>query len=184
MINNASGLILASSSQVRSKILKNAGVKFRVQPANIDEKKIKRASGDMPAKKLARKLSIAKAQEVSKKFSNQMVIGADQILECDGVLFDKPLEYKVARRTLLKLQGKTHQLISSECIVLEGKIIWSHTDRARLTMLNLNTRAVDQYLEKAGNSVYSCVGAYRLQDPRRLLKPEAQYFVHELIASA
>ena len=164
MISNTTNLILASNSQIRRKILKNAGVKFRVRPANVNETQIKRNSGNIPVKTLARKLAIAKAQDVSKKFRKQMVIGADQILECDGALFNKPQEHKAARRTLLKLQGKTHRLITSVCIVEDDKIIWSQTDLARLTMLNLSKKAVDDYLNKAGSSVYSCVGAYRFED--------------------
>lgn len=178
MIDDTSDLILASSSEVRSKILKNAGVRFSVHPANVDESHIKKISSKMPVETLAGKLAVLKAQEVSEKFSTQMVIGADQILECEGVLFDKPLEHEEARRSLLKLQGKTHQLISSVCVVVEGKTIWSRIDGARLTMLNLSSNDIDQYLNKAGSSVFSCVGAYRLEDIGIQLfkKIEGDYF--------
>ena len=178
MINNSPDVILASSSVVRRKILKNAGVTFRVHSPNVDETLIKTGSGPMEVKKLARKLAVAKAQEVSKRFSRQMVIGADQILECEGILFDKPQEYKAARRTLLKLQGKTHQLVTSVCVVIGGEVVWSQTDTAKLTMLNLTRKTVDQYLNKAGSSVYSCVGAYRLEDIGIQLfkKVEGDYF--------
>ena len=178
MIDNTSDLILASSSEVRSKILKNAGVQFCVHPANVDEVQIKTNSANLPAETLASKLAILKAQEVSEKFVKQLVIGADQVLECEGILFDKPLEYKEAQRTLLKLRGKTHQLVSSVCVVVEGKIVWSRTDFARLTMLNLSNKDIDHYLNKAGSSIFSCVGAYRLEDIGIQLfkKIEGDYF--------
>ena len=178
MIDDTSDLILASSSKVRSKILKSAGVRFSVHPAKVDEAHIKKISSKMPADTLASKLAVLKAQEVSEKFSTQMVIGADQILECEGVLFDKPLEHEEARRSLLKLQGKTHQLISSVCVVVEGETVWSRIDGARLTMLDLSSNDIDHYLNKAGSSVFSCVGAYRLEDIGIQLfkKIEGDYF--------
>jgi len=164
LIENPSDLILASSSQVRSKLLKNAGIKFSVYPAEIDETKIKNDSVSVPVDKLTNNLAATKAGVVSNRFKNKIIIGADQILECEGEIFDKPLEKSVARQNLLKLRGKTHQLISSVCVAEDGEIIWSNTDIAKLTMLNLSDDNIDRYLTLAGSSVYSSVGAYRLED--------------------
>ena len=117
-------IILASKSQVRYRLLKGAGVNFFVRPPDVDEAVIKKNAGNVSTKKLARILAVAKARQVSYHFNDALVIGADQVLECQGVFFDKPAEQKAAREHLLKLRGKTHQLTSSVCVAQRGEIVW------------------------------------------------------------
>ena len=171
-------LILASSSKARFEILKNAGVVFHVYPANIDETIVKTNQSKQTVKKITQVLAETKALQVSSVFTESFVIGADQILECDGEQFDKPSAKEIARNHLIKLRGKTHLLISSVCVALNGKIIWHETDSAELTMLNLSNYFIDRYLQLAGDTVLTSVGAYRLEDMGIQLfeKIEGDYF--------
>ena len=157
-------IILASKSQVRSRLLKRAGVDFFVRPPDIDEAVIKKKAGNVSTKKLARILAETKARQVSSDFTDALVIGADQVLECQGVLFDKPAGKKAAREHLMNLRGKTHRLTCSVCVAQKGKIIWCQTDRADMTMLNFSNDFVEYYLEKAGDNIQASVGAYQLED--------------------
>ena len=157
-------IILASESQVRSKLLKGAGVDFFVHPPDVDEAVIKKKAGNITPKELARILAEAKARKVSYDFTDALVIGADQVLECQGVLFDKPAGKKAVRERLLKLRGKTHHLTCSVCVAQKGEIIWCQTDRADMTMLNFSNDFVEYYMDKAGDDIQASVGAYRLED--------------------
>ena len=144
-------IILASKSRVRSRLLKRAGVDFLVRPPDVDEAVVK-------------KKAETKARQVSSAFTDALVIGADQVLECQGVLFDKPAGKKAAREHLMKLRGKTHHLTCSVCVAQGGEIIWCQTDRADMTMLNFSNDFVEYYMEKAGDNIQASVGAYRLED--------------------
>ena len=157
-------IILASKSQVRSRLLKRAGVDFFVRPPDVDEVVIKKKAGNVSTRKLARILAETKARQVSSDFTDALVIGADQVLECQGVLFDKPAGKKAAREHLMKLRGKTHHLTCSVCVAQGGEIIWCQTDRADMTMLNFSNDFVEYYLEKAGDNIQASVGAYQLED--------------------
>ena len=157
-------IILASKSRVRSRLLKQAGVNFLVRLPNVDEAAIKKKAGNVSTKKLARNLAETKARQVSADFNDALVIGADQVLECQGVLFDKPTGKKAAREHLMKLRGKTHHLTCSVCVAQKGEIIWCETDRADMTMLNFSNDFVEYYLEKTGESIQASVGAYQLED--------------------
>ena len=164
MDNGGPEIILASKSQVRCRLLKGAGVNFFVRPPDVDEAVIKKNAGNVSTKKLARILAETKARQVSYDFTDALVIGADQVLECQGVLFDKPTEKKAAREHLMKLRGKTHHLTCSVCVAQKGEIIWCETDRADMTMLNFSNDFVEYYLDKAGDNIQASVGAYRLED--------------------
>ena len=157
-------IILASKSRVRSRLLKQAGVNFLVRLPNVDEAAIKKKAGNVSTKKLARNLAETKARQVSADFNDALVIGADQVLECQGVFFDKPAEQKAAREHLLKLRGKTHQLTSSVCVAQRGEIVWCHTECADMTMLNFSNDFIEYYLETAGDNIQASVGAYQLED--------------------
>ena len=164
MDNGGPEIILASKSQVRSRLLKGAGVNFFVHPPDVDEAVIKKNAGNVSTKKLARILAEAKARQVSYHFTDALVIGADQVLECQGVLFDKPTGKKAAREHLMKLRGKTHHLTCSVCVAQKGEIIWCESDRADMTMLNFSNDFVEYYLEKTGENILASVGAYQLED--------------------
>jgi len=139
-------------------------VDFLVRPPDVDEAVIKKKAGNVSTKKLARILAETKARQVSSDFTDALVIGADQVLECQGVLFDKPAGKKAAREHLMKLRGKTHHLTCSVCVAQGGEIIWCQTDRADMTMLNFSNDFVEYYMEKAGDNIQASVGAYRLED--------------------
>ena len=137
---------------------------FLVHPPDVDEAVIKKNTGKVSTKKLARILAETKARQVSSDFTDALVIGADQVLECQGVLFDKPVGKRAAREHLIKLRGKTHQLTCSVCVAQKGEIIWCQTDRADMTMLNFSNEFVEYYLKKAGDNIQASVGAYQLED--------------------
>ena len=157
-------IILASKSQIRCRLLKGAGVDFYVRFPDVDEAVIKKKAGNVSTRKLARVLAETKARKVSTDFTDALVIGADQVLECQGVLFDKPVGKKAAREHLMKLRGKTHHLTCSVCVAQKGDILWCQTDRADMTMLNFSNDFVEYYLEKAGDNIQASVGAYQLED--------------------
>ncbi|NQU55584.1 MAG: septum formation protein Maf [Rhodospirillales bacterium] len=158
-------LILASKSPARRNVLAGAGLVFEVVPGNIDEDAIKAQMRDAGAscEDTALALAQAKARDVAAKTPGCFVLGADQILECDGAWFDKPENIEAARCQLHDLSAHTHKLISALCLVYDEKIIWSHIDTAELTMRRLSDGFIDDYLEKAGDDVLQSVGAYQLE---------------------
>ena len=164
MDNGIPNIILASKSRVRRRLLKGAGVDFCVRPPDVDEVEIKNKVGNVSTEKLASILAETKARQVSSNYSDALVIGADQVLECQGVLFDKPVGKNAAREHLMKLRGKTHHLTCSVCVAQKGEIIWCQTDRADMTMLNFSNDFVEYYMDKAGDDIQASVGAYRLED--------------------
>jgi len=146
-------------------VLAGAGLVFEVVPGNIDEDAIKAQMRDAGAscEDTALALAQAKARDVAAKTPGCFVLGADQILECDGAWFDKPENIEAARCQLHDLSAHTHKLISALCLVYDEKIIWSHIDTAELTMRRLSDGFIDDYLEKAGDDVLQSVGAYQLE---------------------
>ena len=157
-------LILASASKVRSRMLSNAGVNFEIVVSNVDEDAIKAGSSEKSVEDVALELAIAKAQAVSAHHPEALVIGADQILECDGQLFDKPVGRAGAVQHLESLRGKLHRLIAAATVIHGGEIMWQVTADVRLTMRDLSDDFIKSYLDKAGDDVLASVGAYRLED--------------------
>ena len=147
MINN---IILASRSEVRKKILNDNGIDCEVVPANVDEDQVKesllreKASPEIISKNLAE----LKANKVSKKKHDRLVLGADSVIDLNGELISKPTNRKEALMILEKLNGQKHQLISSVCISKNGSMIWNSTDASTLTMKQLNSNEIKSYLEK------------------------------------
>jgi len=164
LIKKTTELILASRSESRSRLLQNAGLDFSICPADVDEAAIKEKFPGIPVQSLARTLAAAKAKQVSCVHSSALVIGADQILQCQGLLFDKPEGQGGVRDHLMKLRGKTHQLISAVCVAEGGKVVWWEIDSADLTMWDFSNDFIDHYLRNAGDTVQASVGAYRLED--------------------
>jgi septum formation protein len=164
MRNQIRNLILASASKTRSDILSNAGVDFTVQVSNTDESIIKQKLKSKKPEEIAIKLATEKARKISKSDKEALVIGADQILECDGILFNKPLNKDDVISHLEFLSGKTHRLISAICVVQNNKKIWDLTDDVNLTMRSLSDNFIQSYVEKAGTGIHSSVGGYRLED--------------------
>jgi len=158
-------LVLASKSQARASVLAGAGLVFEVIPAAVDEDEIKARMKNTGAscEDAALALAQAKARDVAATNPDCFVLGADQILDCDGAWFDKPENTAQARRHIHDLSARTHRLISALCLVYNEGMIWSHIDMAELTMRPLSDGFIDDYLEKAGDDVLYSVGAYQLE---------------------
>jgi nucleoside triphosphate pyrophosphatase len=161
----AAPIVLASGSSTRAGLLRAAGLSVTIDAAAIDEAEVKaslRAARAEPSA-VAQTLAELKAQRVSRRHAGSFVIGADQILECDGVLFDKPADAAAARLQLLALRGRAHRLVSAAVLVRDGQRLWHHVDRADLKMRDFSTSFLDHYLESAGPAALSSVGAYQLE---------------------
>lgn len=160
-------IILASGSRSRQSLLRAAGVEFEVVPADVDEEAIRAAlraeQGEIEPSDVAEVLARAKAEAVSETHPEALVIGADQILALDGMIFSKPPDMEAARRTLLALRGRTHQLHSAVALAQTGETTWAATETAHLTMRSLTPEQVGAHLANAGPQVLSSVGAYQLE---------------------
>ncbi len=158
-------LILASASAARRQMLQNAGIDFAVQPARVDESAIKeamQADGAHPSD-AAQALADLKAMRVSPEPAAALVIGADQVLECDGTWFDKPDTVATAQRQLEALSGRTHHLHTAAAVVKEGGVIWREATDVALTMRPLSAAFIADYLEAAGDTVLQSVGGYQIE---------------------
>ena len=158
-------VVLASGSRVRLDMLREAGVEVTVDPAALDEDAVKaslRADGASPAD-LAETLAELKATRVSARHPGALVIGADQVLDCNGIWFDKPPDRDHARGHLTALRGRTHHLISGVVTVRDGGRLWHHTGVAAMTMRPLSDAFIDDYLDRVGEAVTASVGAYQLE---------------------
>lgn len=158
-------LVLASGSQVRKLLLRNAGLDFEVDPAGIDERAAEQPllrSGAGPDD-LALALAMAKAVAVSQRRGSDLVIGADQVLDLDGERLTKPETMDAARRQLLRLSGRSHRLHSAVACARGGEVVWSHLDSPTLTVRALDPGVIGRYLAAAGDQVLSSVGAYQLE---------------------
>jgi nucleoside triphosphate pyrophosphatase len=166
-------IILGSASPSRAAVLKNAGVAFRVDPPELDERPIReklQAEGLHPAA-IGMELAKEKARIVSLRPSNKglYVIGADQILVCEGKMYGKPVDVKMAAEHLKSLKGQTHTLLSSVAIYRDGECLHTLTDKARLTIRNFTKEFLDDYLKHAGEGALTSVGAYQLEGIGALL---------------
>lgn len=176
MIPLKTRLILASQSRARQEMLRNAGLRFETMPAHIDEERI--ASAESDPVRIAEILAREKALFISGKNPNALVIGADQVLECEGKIFSKAKDENEAREKLRALRGRMHRLISAVCIARAGKAEWSAADEARLTMRDFDEGFLDLYCREAGDVLTSCVGAYALEGRGAWLfeRVEGDYF--------
>ena len=158
-------LILASKSPFRAQILKNAGIAFQVEEARIDERSVEAPlfNSGATAEDVALVLAEAKATEVSERFPARLVLGSDQTLSLEDDVFHKPRDMEEARRHLLKLSGKTHQLNSAIVLVQDGNTLWHHVSVARLTMRKLTPSFIGQHLASVGEGVLKSVGAYQYE---------------------
>jgi len=168
MINK---IILASRSEVRKKILNQNGINCEVVPANVDEEIVKesllkeKATPEIISKNLAE----LKANKVSEKKPNELVLGADSVIDLNGQLISKPKNRKDAIKILEKLNGQKHQLISSVCISKNGSMIWNSTDAATLTMKQLNSDEIKSYLKKIRDKELYAYGVYQIEADGRSL---------------
>lgn len=158
-------LILASASPSRAAVMRQAGLKAVSEPARIDETEVKTAlrAECAEAWKTAEALAELKALKVSSRRPGAYVVGADQMLECDGAWFDKPADLAQAAGHLRSLSGRTHTLISAVCVVRDGERLWHHVADARLTMRPLSEDFIAAYLAAVGPAALTSVGAYQLE---------------------
>ena len=156
-------LILASQSTARGLVLRSAGLVFEQRAARIDEEAVKRAgqADGMHSAEIALTLAGLKAARAT--VPGAVVIGADQVLMCEGRWFDKPLNMQAARAQLLALRGRRHELVTAVVCWMDGVEQWRHVERPALTMRGFSDAFLDAYLESEGNAVTTAVGAYRIE---------------------
>lgn len=160
-----SELILASSSSTRQRLLRAAGVAFSVEAAAVDETAVLEslAAEKARGRDAADLLAELKALKVSGRHAGAFVVGADQVLTCEGWFFSKPETIAAARAQLLQLSGKTHVLSSAVCVARDGAVVWRDVQEARLTMRVLSDASLDAYLAQAGADILGSVGAYHVE---------------------
>ena len=164
-------IILASKSKVRKKILDENNILNEVKPSNVDEDVVKssllkeKASPELISKNLAE----LKANKISGKFSDNLVLGADSVIDLNGELISKPNNREEALEILKKLNGKKHHLISSVCISKNGSMIWNHTDKAILTMKKMKEDELKNYLAKISDEVLYAYNVYQIEGEGRSL---------------
>lgn len=165
MASSSPQLVLASKSISRRQILENAGVPFDWIDANIDEDEIKQQGlGDhLSPDDIALKLAHAKAERIFDENPDALVLGCDQILVCDGDIYDKPIDTNQAREHLIRFRGRTHHLISAMTLLKSDAESWRFCDHATLTVRDISDPFLDEYLKSEGDSILSSVGAYRLE---------------------
>jgi septum formation protein len=174
-------LVLASGSATRAALLRNAGLVFEQIVPHVDEDELKRAMRAEGADAAATAMALAemKARRVSGREAGALVIGADQMLVAGGQWFDKPVDRSAAKAQLLALAGKSHQLISAACAMLDGERLWGRHEHATLLMRPLGAAFVDRYLEAAGEAATRSVGAYQLEGlgAQLFARVDGDYFV-------
>lgn len=160
-----SGVVLASRSAARAALLTGAGVPFESADARVDEGALKSGllADDASTRDIADVLAEAKAVKVSARHPGALVIGADQTMDLDGALFDKPETMPIARERLRRLSGRAHKLHSAVVVARDGAPIWREVDTATLTMRPLSDDYIDAYLARGGPALLSSVGAYQLE---------------------
>ena len=161
----APALILASASTARRAVLEGAGLRFETRVAGVDEVAIKEAAQaeGIPAEDAALMLADAKAERIAAQAPDALVIGADQLLVCDGTWFDKPPDMAAARGHLQRLRGRQHELVTALVCHRGGQRIWQHVAKPRLAMREFSDAFLDAYLAAEGEALLSSVGAYRLE---------------------
>ena len=153
--------ILASSSEIRKKILSDQGFDFIVQKSEVDEEILKENYKNLPFEKRARKLALAKAKEVSEAYRDKYVLGADQICVYKNNILNKPGNRENAVNSLKLLAGNTHYQYSGIALCLNGKSLWSFCDTAILTMKALSEDEIKSYVDK--DDPYQCAGSYKYE---------------------
>ena len=164
-------IILASKSKVREEILKKNNFTCNVQPSNVDEEPVKESlikEGATP-EIISKNLAELKANKVSNKFHDVIVLGADSVIDLDGELISKPQNRNEALNILKKLNGKKHSLISSVCISKNGSMIWNYTERAYLTMKTFTNKELIDYLKKIPDDILFAYNVYQIEGEGRNL---------------
>lgn len=163
--DSAAPLILASASAARVALLRGAGLAFSAKPAAVDEDAVKEemSGRGAPAEDTAMALAALKAERISQREPDALVIGADQLLDCEGQWFDKAVDREDARAQLDALRGRTHGLATAVCVAHAGRTIWRYVETPDLRMRDLSDKFIEDYLTAASEEATGCVGAYRLE---------------------
>ncbi len=175
-------VILASGSEIRKTVLNNAGLSFKIIPAEIDEEtirvKMETETPDISPLVVAECLAQEKAKHISIQNPDAYVIGSDQILALETEIMGKPENLELAFERLLKLSGKTHQLHTAVSVVHQGLVTWSYAESVHMTMRELKPDYIRKYLAEAGEEVCKSVGAYKLESlgVQLFSKIEGNYF--------
>jgi septum formation protein len=158
-------LVLASGSATRRTMLEKAGLSIIIDKPAVDEGGIKSECRDrrLSVGEAAQRLAAAKAVQVSPRHPGCIVLGADQMLECDGEWFDKPVNKAAAARQIGQLAGRTHTLFSAIAAVRDGDVIWQYLDSAELSVRVLSPEFIESYLDRVGDAVLSSVGGYQVE---------------------
>ena len=164
-------IILASKSGVRKKILEENNIQFRVEPSSVDEDSVKESLIKEKATPtiISKNLAELKANKISQKFTEEMVLGADSVIDLEGEIISKPNNREEALEILKRMNGKTHQLISSVCISRGGSMIWNYTDKASLTMKNMTFLELENYLKKISDEALYAYNVYQIEGEGRNL---------------
>ncbi len=158
-------IILASKSRVRKEILDRNNINSRVKPSNLDEDVVKKSllKEDISPEIISKNLAELKANKVSQNENNNLVLGADSVIDLDGELISKPKNRNNALDILKKLNGKKHNLISSVCFSKNGSMIWNHTDKAELTMKDFTDKELEKYLLKITDDALYAYNVYQIE---------------------
>ena len=158
-------IILASKSGVRKKILEANNIKCKIEPSNVDEDSVKESllKEEATPTIISKNLAELKANKISQKFIEETVLGADSVIDLEGEIISKPNDRVEALEILKKMNGKTHQLISSVCISRGGSMIWNCTDKASLTMKNMTFLELENYLEKISDDDLYAYNVYQIE---------------------
>jgi len=158
-------IILASKSKVRKEILEKNGIKCIVEPSNIDESEIKNSllKNNETPEIISKNLAELKSNKISQKKNEELVLGADSVIDLNGKIISKPLNRSEALEILKKLNGQTHHLISSVCISKNGSMIWNYTDKAKLTMKSMSDEELKLYLNKIKDEALYAYNVYQIE---------------------
>ena len=164
-------IILASKSKVRKEILDKNNIPNKVEPSNVDEDTVKESliKEKVAPEIISKNLAELKANKISLKQIDQMVLGADSVIDLDGELISKPENRDEALNILKKLNGKKHNLVSSVCISKNGSMIWNYTDKAILTMKNFSENELKTYLSKISDEALYAYNVYQIEGEGRKL---------------
>ncbi len=158
-------IILASGSKTRAQLLINAGIKFQIDPSQVDEESIIESMENNKEEpySITQALADIKALNRSKVWPDAIIVGADQVLYFNGKIFTKPKNKNEARTNLEQLSGNTHDLVTAASVAINDMIVWRHVCNAQMIMRKLSEEFLDDYIEELGSEIYDSVGAYKLE---------------------
>jgi len=173
-------IVLASGSEIRAHLLRQAGIEFETDVPRLDEQAIKAAllAEEAPPRDIADALAEAKARKISGKHPGKLVLGCDQVLDFEGKILSKPANEEVAFSQLKEMCGKRHMLLSAAVIYRDGEPVWRHVGQVRLVMRRCSDAYLEDYVSRNWDSIRHAVGAYKLEEEgvRLFASIEGSYF--------